>query len=140
MGFTHDRTGRISQFSERYMSSTIYAKGSDIYTAFVHGAEQGYNRSTDDYTSYEAQLAKSYEYWLKCAGSREQVRAIKRKTKGNWRNAYLPLNIAIMHKRSAVQPADVHARVYLADLPSAVVDIPWADWEKLEKASPKQMY
>lgn len=140
MGFTHNRTGRISQFLERYMSSTIYAKGSDIYTAFVHGAEQGYNRSTDDYTSYETQLANSYEYWLKCAGSREQVRAIKRKTKGNWRNAYLPLNIAMMHKRSAGQPANVHARVYLADLPSAVVDIPWADWEKLEKASPKQMY
>ena len=58
MGFTHNRTGRISQFLERYMSSTIYAKGSDIYTAFVHGAEQGYNRSTDDYTSYETQLAK----------------------------------------------------------------------------------
>jgi hypothetical protein len=122
------------------MTSTIYAKGSEIYAAFVRGAECKYNRSTDDYSSYETQLAKSYDYWLKCAGGREQIRALKRKSKGNWRNAYLPLNIAMMHKRAAGHPVDVHARVFLADAPSAVVDIPWADWEKLEKASPKQMY
>ena len=122
------------------MSSTIYAKGSDIYMAFVHGAEQGYNRSTDDYAIYEEQLTQSYEHCLKLVGNREQIRAIKRKTKGSWRNAYLPLNIAMLHKKTAGQPVDVHARVYLADSPGAVVDIPWADWEKLEKASPKQMY
>lgn len=122
------------------MSSTIYAKGSDIYTAFVHGAEQGYNRSTDDYTIYEAQLAKSYEYWLKCAGSREQVRAIKRKTKGSWRNAFLPVKLALHHHYKAGEPVDAHARVYLANDPFSVIDIPLADWEKLEKASPKQMY
>jgi hypothetical protein len=123
-----------------FMNSTVYAKGADIYSAFVHGAECKYNRSTDDYSSYETQIAKSYEYWLKCAGGREQVRAIKRKTKGDWRNAYLPLNIAFMHKRIAGQPAEMHARVYLADAPSSVVDIPWGDWEKMEKSSPKQMY
>ena len=89
--------------------------------------------------SYEAHLAKSYAYWLKCAGSREQQRSIKRKTKGDWRNAYLPLNIALMHKRAAGQSTEPHARVYLADAPSAVVDITWADWEKLEKSSPKQI-
>ncbi len=121
------------------MSSTIYAKGSDIYAAFIRGAEQKYNRSTDDYISYEAHLAKSYAYWLKCAGSREQQRSIKRKTKGDWRNAYLPLNIAVLHKHIAGKVVEPHARVYLADAPSAVVDITWADWEKLEKSSPKQM-
>ena len=121
------------------MSSTIYAKGSDIYAAFVHGAEQKYNRSTDDYTNYEAHLAKSYAYWLNCAGSQELQLSIKRKTKGNWRNAYLPLNMAFIHKHVAGQATEPHARVYLADAPSAVVDITWADWKKLEKASPKQM-
>ena len=121
------------------MSSTIYAKGEAIYAAFVRGAQQGYNRSTENYASYESQLAKSYDYWLKCAGGREQIRALKRKTKGNWRNAYLPLSIAFMHKHIAGQRADMHARVYLTDAPTAVVDIPWSDWTKLEKSSPKQM-
>jgi hypothetical protein len=121
------------------MSSTIYAKGSDIYAAFVRGAEQKYNRTTDDYTRYEDHLAESYAYWLKCAGGREQQRSIKRKTKGNWRNAYLPLNIAVFHKHSAGQATEPHARVYLANAPSAVVDITWSDWEKLEKFSPKEM-
>lgn len=121
------------------MSSTIYAKGSDIYAAFVNGAEQNYNRSTDDYTSYEAHLAESYEYWLKCAGSREQQRAIKRKTKGNWRNAYLPVGLALFHHFKAGEPVETHARVYLKNDPFSVIDIPLADWKRLEEASPKQM-
>ena len=130
-------TGYV-RFLEFFMSSTVYAKGSDIYAAFIRGAERKYNRSTDDYKSYEAQLSKTYDYCLKLAGSRVQVRAIKRKTKGSWRNAYLPLNIALMHKHAGGQTVDVHARVYLGDAPSSVVDIPWADWVKFEKASPKQ--
>ncbi len=121
------------------MSSTIYAKGSDIYAAFVHGAEQKYNRSTDDYTSYEAHLAKSYAYWLKCAGSREQQRSIKRKTKGNWRNAYLPLDLALLHQFKAGAPVETHARVHLTNDPFSVIDIPLADWIRMEKSSPKHM-
>ena len=120
------------------MSSTVYAKGSDIYAAFIRGAERKYNRSTDDYKSYEMQLAKSYDFWLKSVGGREQVRAIKRTTKGNWRNAYLPLSIALIHKNIAGQKVDSHARVYLPNSPGAVVDIPWTDWEKFEKSCPKQ--
>ena len=119
------------------MSSTIYAKGSDIYAAFVHGAEQKFNRSTDDYTRYEAHLSESYDYWVECAGDREQKRSIKRKTKGDWRNAYLPLSIALKHKYACGQSSEEHARVYLADSPSSVVDIPWTDWVAMEKSSPK---
>ena len=139
MGFTHDRSGRISQVLEIFMSSTVYAKGADIYAAFVHGAESKFNRSTDDYSSYETQLAKSYDYWLKCAGGREQVRAIKRKTKGNWRNAYLPLSLALLHHFKSGEPVETHARVYLANDPYSVIDIPLADWRKFEKSSPKQI-
>ena len=119
------------------MSSTVYAKGSDIYAAFIRGAERKYNRSTDDYTVYEAHLAKSYDYWLKCAGSREQMRAIKRKTKGSWRNAYLPLNLALAHQHIAGKPSEVHARVYLETDPVAVIDIPMSDWIIMESKSPK---
>lgn len=121
------------------MSSTIYAKGSDIYMAFVHGAEQGYNRSTDDYAIYEEQLTQSYEHCLKLVGNREQIRAIKRKTKGSWRNAYLPLNLALFHHYKAGEQVDTHARVYLANDPFSVIDIPLVDWNKLEKACPKRM-
>ena len=138
MGFTHGRTDRFCQFFGVFMIATVYAKGSDIYTAFIRGAERKYNRSTDDYRSYEAQLAKSYDYWLKCAGSREQVRSIKRKTKGNWRNAYLPLNLALKHHHIAGEPVEAHARVYLANDPFSVIDIPIPEWERMEKSSPKQ--
>ena len=126
------------RFLEFFMSSTVYAKGSDIYAAFIRGAEQKYNRSTDDYKSYEVQLAKSYDYWLKLAGGRDQVRAIKRKTKGSWRNAYLPLNLALKHHHIAGLPVEPHARVYLASNPVSVVDILMSDWEKLEQSCPKR--
>ena len=138
MGFTHGRTDRICQIFGVFMSSTVYAKGSDIYAAFIRGAERKYNRSTDDYTTYEVHLAKSYDYWLKCAGSREQMRAIKRKTKGCWRNAYLPLNLALKHHHIAGEQVEEHARVYLASDPFAVVDIPMPEWKKLAKSCPKQ--
>ena len=60
------------------MHSIIHAKGSDIYAAFVHGAEEGYNRSTDNYVEYEKCLAKSFSFWLETTGTPKQIRAIKR--------------------------------------------------------------
>ena len=120
------------------MSSTVYAKGSDIYTAFIRGAERKYNRSTDDYKSYEAQLSESYDYLLNSVGNRDQIRAIKRKTKGSWRNAYLPINLALKHHHIAGIPVEEHARVYLESDPFNVIDIPMSEWEKLEKSCPRQ--
>ena len=120
------------------MSSTVYAKGSDIYAAFIRGAERNYNRSTDDYKSYEAQLSESYDYLLNCVGNRDQIRAIKRKTKGSWRNAYLPINLALKHHHIAGVPVEEHARVYLVSDPFNVIDIPMSEWEKLEKSCPRQ--
>ncbi len=117
------------------MHSIIYAKGSDIYSAFVHGAEEGYNRSTDDYRKYEERLAKSFNFWLETTGTRKQIRSIKRKTKGDWRNAYLPLAYAMTHHHKAGKQAEEHARVYLPSDPSVVVDIPMRDWKILEKFS-----
>ncbi len=117
------------------MHSIIYAKGSDIYDAFVHGAEEGYNRSTNDYVKYEKCLAKSFAYWLETTGTRKQIRAIKRKTKGDWRNAYLPLACAMTHHYKAGKPVEEHARVFLPNDPVTVVDIPMRDWKILEKFS-----
>ena len=126
------------RFLEFFMSSTVYAKGSDIYAAFIRGAERKYNRSTDDYKSYEAQLSESYDYLLNCVGNRDQIRAIKRKTKGSWRNAYLPLSLALKHHHIAGEPVEEHARVYLASDPFSVIDIPMPEWEKLEKSCPRK--
>lgn len=122
------------------MSSTIYAKGSDIYDAFVRGAEEKYNRSTDDYSLYEADLIKSYEYLLKCAVSAGQHAALMRKTKGSWRNAYLPLKLALLHYYKAGEPADTHARVYLANDPFTFTDISLVDFFKLQESSPREKY
>jgi hypothetical protein len=117
------------------MHSIIHAKGSDIYSAFVHGAEEGYNRSTDNYVEYEKCLAKSFSFWLETTGTPKQIRAIKRKTKGDWRNAYLPLAYAMTHHHKAGKKVEEHARVYLPSDPSTVVDIPMRDWKILEKFS-----
>jgi hypothetical protein len=118
------------------MNSTIYAKGSDIYAAFVRGAERNYNRTTDDYSSYEDHLSKCFDGLLESVTNPEVRRSIQRKTRGNWRNANLPINLALLHHFRAGQPVETHARVYLTTDPFRVIDIPLVDWEKLKKSNP----
>ena len=42
----------------------IFIKGRDIYKAALAGAKRGYNRSTDDYSTYERALKGCYDYQL----------------------------------------------------------------------------
>ncbi len=136
MEFIHDRTGRFCQFSGVFMSTQIYAKGSDVYAAFINGAKRKYNRSSDDYTVYEARLTESFNQLIKAVTCREKQRAIIRKTKGHWKYAYMPLNLALLHHHQAGKLVETHARVYLTTDPHTVMDIPMEDWHRMSKKCP----
>lgn len=114
--------------------NTVYVKGSDIYDAAVAGAKRGYNRSTDNYASYEEALSESFDYFVSTIGNREARRSVMKKTKGSWRKAYLPLSLAMVHKHIGGEPSEPHARVYLGN-DFQVFDIPLENWEKFEVMS-----
>ena len=118
------------------MSSQIYAKGSDIFAALINGAKRKYNRSTDDHSVYEVRLAESFNHLIKSVTCREKHRAIIRNTKGQWRKAYMPLNLALLHHHQAGKPIETHARVYLATDPYHLMDIPLEDWQSMSKLCP----
>lgn len=113
----------------------VYVKGQHIYNAAVEGAKRGYNRSTDDYTRYEELLSKVFEQHLNTCANREERRSVMKKTKGNWRNAYLPICLALHHHYKGGQPCEPHARVYMPPEMGAVFDIPLKDWDFFVKSS-----
>jgi hypothetical protein len=117
------------------MSQITFALGSDIYTACVEGAKRKFNRSTDNHKAYEEVLSESYKFYLDQFATREDRRRINRKTKGNWRNAYLPVCLAMKHKHIGGLPSEDHARIYFPHSIGSVIDIPWSNWVAMERTS-----
>jgi hypothetical protein len=113
---------------------TVYVKGSEIYKAAVAGAKRGYNRSTDNYASYEDALSESFSYFVSTIGNRAARRSVMKKTKGSWKEAYLPLSLAMIHTHIGGEVSEPHARVYLLNDPH-VFDIPLTDWEEFAVTS-----
>lgn len=126
--------GSVS-FLEKFMSQMTFALGSDIYKACVAGANQKLNRSTDNHKAYEKVLSESYQYYLDQFASREDRRQIHRNTKGNWRNAYLPVCLALKNRHIGGVPSEDHARIYFPHLVGTVIDIPWSNWVEMERKS-----
>ncbi len=116
------------------MSNMIFTTGGKIYQAAIAGAAQGYNRSTDDHQEYERALCEHYQEMLKTVENRATRRGIQKSTGNDWRRAYLPLSLALLHKHKGGLPCETHARVYLCSNPGAVFDIPMLHWEEMKKA------
>ena len=121
------------------MSNVIFATGEQIYTAAVAGAERGYNRSTDEHSNYEKVIDEHYKAMLNDVSNRAERRRIQKHTGNNWRKAYLPLSMALVHKHIGGKECEEHARVYLTSNPARVFDIPMNHWNVLSKKS-KQLF
>ncbi len=89
----------------------------------------------DNHKAYELVLSESFQYYLTEFASPEERRQIDRKTKGNWRNAYLPVCLAMEHTHIAGMSSEEHARIYFPHAIGSVVDIPWSDWVEMERKS-----
>ena len=111
----------------------VFATGEQIYQAAVEGAKCGYNRSTDNYKNYEELISQQYKTMLNTLCNREERRTIQKQTRNNWRKAFLPLSLALVHEHVGGQPSEAHARVYLSSNPAAVFDIPMGRWVNMGK-------
>ncbi len=113
------------------MNDFLYVHGQFIYNAAVAGAKAGFNRSTEDYLAYELALQECYAWCLSCC-TKEERRKLNAFTGGSWQKARLPLGVVGEHNFIAGQPAKSHMRVFLANNPAAVFDIPLAYWHLIE--------
>ena len=116
------------------MPMMIFATGEQIYEAAIEGAKCGYNRTTNNYIHYEELISTEYEMLLSTLCNREERRTIRKQTRNNWRKAFLPLSLALVHKHIQGQPSEAHARVYLSSNPSTVFDIPMSRWVNMGRA------
>ena len=119
------------------MLETVMAKGQVIYEAAIEGSKRGFNRSSTDYTAYERLLAKEYRDFVESIDDLNMRNDVLSHTEGDWRKAYLPLTLAMMHEHIAGKRAEKHARVFLTESPYAVFDIPLAQWKAIKKVSDK---
>jgi hypothetical protein len=117
------------------MFKVIFATGEQIYTAAVAGAKRGYNRSTDEYSKYAEVLDEHYKAMLGDVSNRAERRRIKKHTGKDWRKAYLPLSMALVHRHIGGQECEEHARVFLTSNPARVFDIPMNHWNEMNKQS-----
>ena len=117
------------------MSNVVYATGQEIYDAAVAGARRGYNRSTDNYTYYVADLENHYAKVVASIENKEDRRRLLKSTRKDWRRAYLPVKLALVHHHIAGEPCEAHARVYLSTNPFTVFDIPMTHWQRMEADS-----
>lgn len=117
------------------MSEVIFATGEEIYAAAVAGAERGYNRSTDEHQTYERILGEHYETLLNNVSNIAERRRIQKRTGNDWRKAYLPLSMALVHQHVRGEPCEAHARVYLTSNRGRIFDIPMAHWEEMSQSS-----
>ena len=111
----------------------IFIKGRDIYKAAVAGAKRGYNRSTDDYTTYEQVLGGCYDFHISTVDEPSVRLNIWRTTRGDWRNAYLPVSFLIEHKHIGGKPSEAHARIAVHSDTMKVIDVPLEKWHSLER-------
>ena len=114
------------------MIDYVIATGEQIYQAAIEGAKRKFNRSTDDYKSYESMLEDFYNLMLDDPKNKEACESVRRRTKNNWRNANFPMTLLIFHEHRASQPCEVHARVCLMGNHQKVFDIPLSFWELLK--------
>jgi len=117
------------------MSKVIFATGEQIYSAAIAGAIRGYNRSTDKHSTYEEVIEEHYKAMLSDVVNRSERRRIQKQTGNNWRKAYLPLSMALVHNHIGGELCEEHARVYLTSNPARVFDIPLHQWEEMTKLS-----
>ena len=117
------------------MFKVIFATGEQIYTAAVAGAKRGYNRSTDEHSKYAEVIDEHYNAMLSDVSNRAERRRIKKHTGNDWRKAYLPLSMALVHKHICGQECEEHARVFLTSNPARVFDIPMNHWNEMSKQS-----
>ena len=111
----------------------VFIKGRDIYKAALAGAKRGYNRSTDDYSTYKRALKGCYDYQLSTVDEPSVRLNIWRKTRGDWRNAYLPVSFLMEHKHIAGEPSEAHARIAVHSDTMKVMDVPMDKWHSLER-------
>jgi hypothetical protein len=111
----------------------IFVKGRDIYKAAVAGAKRGYNRSTDDYSAYVRALVACYDYHLSLVDDPGERLNIWRNTRGDWRNAYLPVSFLMEHQHIACKPSEAHARIAVHRGSMTVIDVPMEKWRSLER-------
>ena len=121
------------------MSKVIFATGEQIYSAAIAGALRGYNRSTDKHSTYEKVITEHYKAMLSDVVNRSERRRIQRHTGNNWRKAYLPLSMALVHNHIGGQLCEEHARVYLTSNPARMFDIPMDHWNVMSQQS-KQLF
>lgn len=117
------------------MCQVIFATGKQIYAAAVAGAIRGYNRTTDQHSLYAAALDEHYKAMLNDISDKADRREIEMQTQNDWRKAYLPLAIALVHKHIGGQECEEHARVFLTSNPARVFDIPMKHWNEMSKQS-----
>ena len=109
------------------MKTLVYVPGRAIYDAAVAGSVCGFNRSTTDHSFYENCLSEIYKGLLNMASS-DLKKKIKRNTKNDWRNAYLPVQFLMFHDHIKGKKSEVHARVLLQGNTNNIIDIPMFFW------------
>jgi hypothetical protein len=112
---------------------TISVKGRDIYGAAVAGAKCGYNHSTNDFSAYEGILAECFKYHLSTVSDPAVKLDIWRTTRGDWRNAYLPVSFLMEHEHIGGKPSEMHARIAVHSNTMKVMDVPMDKWRSLER-------
>jgi hypothetical protein len=117
------------------MSKVFYASGRQIYNAAVAGAKCGYNRSTDDHCKYSEFFCQYLKLMLDSITNESARREFLNLTKNDWKKAYFPISLALVHKHKAGVPCESHARVYLRSKEGAVFDIPMEKWDLICKES-----
>jgi len=137
------KTKRLTTFliirSNKMKNSTIYCTGSDILKAAIAGAKRGYNRSTDDYSSYETSINNSYNAVLHNLSDPKLIAQVTKHTGNNWRNAKISLHLALIHSHKNSNPCEPHARVYLSHDNYSFFDIPLSSWQRLSAKSKKML-
>ncbi len=120
------------------MSNSVFVTGQTIYAAAVAGAVRGYNRSTDDHSKYAQMIKAHYEAMTASVVNRAVRRRIRQCTNKNWQQAYLPVQLALVHSHILGQRCEEHARVYLTTNPTLVFDIPMEHWDSMQEESRKR--
>lgn len=108
---------------------TVMVKGDQIYSAGLAGAKLGYNRTYSDSMAYEKILENCYTYHLNDIDNHNGRRKVISATGGDWRNAYLPVELMIKHKFKGGQPCEPHARVKIVGEGAIFIDIPMEYWD-----------
>lgn len=65
------------------MANIQSASGEQIYEAAIEGAKRKFNRSTDDYSVYEAMLHEFYELMLLDKNNKAACDRVRKRTKNN---------------------------------------------------------